>query len=255
MTRWQDNPAVTATPGEHRSTDIGDVLIGRDGQSLEISGDDGLRLKPIAAIDRVNPHHQEANLGRTSAERGKESGAWPDDIEGTSLPPPSRAGVEEQIRRLTAGTEFTTIIERFDGPPENRFVDIRQEEKLIGRSWGELTEGQKLGQLQVATDVMLLNPQETRKLLAREVDFTRVTLAEQEAYLGRPFDGPSQPAPGQRDPVHRATDIRLEPGHGNPLSRRDDRSFDIHDATGKIGYLTGYLGGPGAMRTRIRNSA
>jgi hypothetical protein len=198
----------------------------------------------MEGMDRVNPHHQEANLGRTSAERGKESGAWPDDIEWTSPPPPSRACVEEQMRRLKASTEFTTIIERFDGPHENHFVEIRQEEKLIGRSWGELTEGQKLGQLQVATDVMLLNPQETRELLAREVDFTRVTLAEQEAYLGRPFDGPGQPASGKRDPVHQAMDIRLEPGHGNLLTWRDDHSFDIHDATGKIGYLTGYLGGP-----------
>jgi hypothetical protein len=48
--RWQDNPAVTATPGEHRSTTLGDVLIGRDGQALEIAADDGLRLKPIAPI-------------------------------------------------------------------------------------------------------------------------------------------------------------------------------------------------------------
>jgi hypothetical protein len=51
--RWQDNPGVSAVLGEHRSTDIGDVLIGRDGQSLEIAADDGLRLKPIAPIDRI----------------------------------------------------------------------------------------------------------------------------------------------------------------------------------------------------------
>ena len=50
--RWQDNPGVSATPGEHRSTDIGDVLIGPDGRSMEIAADDGLRLKPIAPIDR-----------------------------------------------------------------------------------------------------------------------------------------------------------------------------------------------------------
>lgn len=49
--RWQDNPAVTATPGEHRSTTIGDVLIGPDGRSLEIAAEDGLRLKPIAPVD------------------------------------------------------------------------------------------------------------------------------------------------------------------------------------------------------------
>ncbi len=50
--RWQDNPRVTATPGEHRSTTIGDVLI-HAGQSLEISADNGLHLKPIAAIDQA----------------------------------------------------------------------------------------------------------------------------------------------------------------------------------------------------------
>jgi hypothetical protein len=50
--RWQDNPRVTAMPGEHRSTTLGDVLIGRDGQALEISGGrrEGLWLKPIAPI-------------------------------------------------------------------------------------------------------------------------------------------------------------------------------------------------------------
>jgi hypothetical protein len=48
--RWQDNPAVMAMPGEHRSTTIGHVLIGQDGQSLEIAADDGLRLKPVASI-------------------------------------------------------------------------------------------------------------------------------------------------------------------------------------------------------------
>ena len=41
-----------------------------------------------------------------------------------------------------------------------------------------------------------------------------------------------------------ATGIRVRPGEDNPLAFRDDRSFDIHDATGKIGHLTGYLGGP-----------
>ena len=46
--RWQDNPAVTAMPGEHRSTTIGDVLVGRDGQPLEISTEGGLGLKPVA---------------------------------------------------------------------------------------------------------------------------------------------------------------------------------------------------------------
>jgi hypothetical protein len=39
-------------------------------------------------------------------------------------------------------------------------------------------------------------------------------------------------------------EITLRPGVGNVLGSRDDRSFDIHEAGGKIGYLTGYLGGP-----------
>jgi hypothetical protein len=51
--RWQDNPGVSAAPGEHRSTDIGDVLIGRDGRSLKITGDDDLRLQPILPVDRI----------------------------------------------------------------------------------------------------------------------------------------------------------------------------------------------------------
>jgi hypothetical protein len=46
--RWQDNPGVTAMPGEHRSTTIGDVLVGRDRQPLEITAEEGLRLKPIS---------------------------------------------------------------------------------------------------------------------------------------------------------------------------------------------------------------
>jgi hypothetical protein len=32
------------------------------------------------------------------------------------------------------------------------------------------------------------------------------------------------------------------PGKGNPLYRGEDRSFDIHDATGKVGHLAGYMG-------------
>ncbi len=51
--RWPDNPAVSAMPGEHRSTTIGDVLIGPDGRSLQIAADDGLHLRPIAPVDRI----------------------------------------------------------------------------------------------------------------------------------------------------------------------------------------------------------
>jgi len=43
---------------------------------------------------------------------------------------------------------------------------------------------------------------------------------------------------------HMKTAIRIHPGKDNQLGWRDDRSFDIHDASGKIGFLTGYLGGP-----------
>jgi hypothetical protein len=51
--RWQDNPAVRAMPGGHRSTTIGDVLIGPDGRPLQLSADHGLSLKPIASVDRI----------------------------------------------------------------------------------------------------------------------------------------------------------------------------------------------------------
>ena len=49
---------------------------------------------------------------------------------------------------------------------------------------------------------------------------------------------------GYPPPKEREPQIRVLPGKDNQLDYRDDRSFDIHDATGKIGYLTGYLGGP-----------
>jgi hypothetical protein len=39
-------------------------------------------------------------------------------------------------------------------------------------------------------------------------------------------------------------EITVRPGMDNVLGFRDDRSFDVHDAGGKIGYLTGYVGGP-----------
>jgi hypothetical protein len=38
--------------------------------------------------------------------------------------------------------------------------------------------------------------------------------------------------------------IQVHPGKYNALGWRDDRSFDIHDDTGKIGHITGYMGGP-----------
>lgn len=128
--RWPDNPGVSARPGEHRSTDIGDVLIGRDGRSLQIAADDGLHLKPIAPIDRI---------------------------------PSDAKWAPEEPRREARARE----------PP-----------------------------------------------------------AEQEMYLG------------QRDPARQPASIRIEPGKDNALSWRDDHSFDIHDATGKIGHLAGYMGRP-----------
>jgi hypothetical protein len=210
--------------------------------------------------------------------------------------------VEGQIRRLKAGTEWATIDE----------LDIGRDETLSGRSWGDLTEGQKLDQLRLGTDVVLLPPQERHELLAREVDFARVgpTREQIEATMGRikevtgvtymegiEYDAGDQhprrsglePIPfhaltsgdrveilasgvdwegftdAQRGTVIRRVieghgaeswmeglapaepgdaEIRVLPGKDNLLTWRDDRSFVIHDATGKIGYLTGYLGGP-----------
>lgn len=82
----------------------------------------------------------------------------------TVPPPPTRERVEEQIRRLKAGTEWSTIVE----------LDIGRDQTLSGRSWGDLTEAQKLGQLGLGTDLMLLDPQERHEILAREVDFARI---------------------------------------------------------------------------------
>jgi hypothetical protein len=128
-----------AAPGEHRSTDIGDVLIGRDGQSLQIAADDGLHLKPIASVDRI-----------------------PSDGE------------------------------------------------------------------------------DTRRLPGREVDRARLPEEAGIAIRGADISHLSPRAPSPRPDA----EIHVLPGKDNPLSWRDDRSFDIHDSTGKIGYLSGYLGGP-----------
>jgi hypothetical protein len=58
---------------------------------------------------------------------------------------------------------------------------------MIGGSWGELTERQKLVQLLEKMDVGALEPIEARELLGREVDFTRVTTADQRRHLGQVF--------------------------------------------------------------------
>jgi hypothetical protein len=188
--RWPDNPAVSAAPGDHRSTDIGDVLIGRDGRSLEIAADDGLHLKPIAPVAGVpvdgmgapaEPDRAaHAKEPPAEAKAGKDAVVWADDSlfqDWTVPPPPTRERVEVQIRQLKAGTEWSTIVE----------LDIGRDETLSGRSWGDLTEAQKLDQLRLGTDVMLLDPQERHELLAREVDFARIvpTREQIETTIGR----------------------------------------------------------------------
>ncbi len=132
--RWQDHPRVTATPGEHRSTTIGDVLIGRDGQPLEIASKGGLHLKPFAAIDRVSDESKET--------------------------------LEGYQRDL----------------PE--------------------------------------------------------ALESEEALAAPPQLSPTARSHQQSGGIH------LEPGKGDPSYWREAIGFDLHDATGKIGTLAGYMGGP-----------
>ncbi|MGO9467720.1 MAG: hypothetical protein ACLQVF_26590 [Isosphaeraceae bacterium] len=132
--RWQDNPRVTAMPGEHRSTTIGDVLIARDGQPWEISSQGSLHLEPFGAIDRVSADSKETLKG------------YPRDL-------------AEALESKEA---------RASSPPP-------------------------------------------------------VTPARSHQHSGG---------------------IHLEPGKGDPTYWREVIGFDIHDATGKIGYLAGTMGGP-----------
>jgi hypothetical protein len=137
--RWQDNPAVTAMPGEHRSTTIGDVLIGRDGQSLEIAADGGLHLKPIAPIDQS-----------------------PSDAKGTrpgpEAPPPdmpTREQMEAVVREIDlwlAGLAVLPIQDKHGLPAAEgrRFLfwdemteDYRRHALASEIDWKGFTEGQK----------------------------------------------------------------------------------------------------------------
>jgi hypothetical protein len=217
--RWQDNPGVSPALGEHRSTDIGDVLIGRDGQTLEIAAEDGLRLKPIASIDR-----------------------FPSDAKGT------RSGPEE------------TPLERVER-------ELRDWKTYVPAAWeGGVSEVDKLRMLEGEMDWSGVSAKDKQSLLAREVDFTKITPDELDmlealkslrryvdrldAVVAKAEGEAHQPSQTQSaDPPHRApsvpgdAEIGVLPGHDNPVYR-GERTFDIHDATGKIGHLAGYMGGP-----------
>jgi hypothetical protein len=424
--RWPDNPAASAAPGEHRSTDIGDVLIGRDGQSLEISADDGLRLKPIAHVDRIPSDGKGTLAGReeTPLERVErqlrdrkidhasfwedafnEAGRlrvlegefdWtgvaardkkaviarevdfskitPEEFEAAyqnlvPLPPPAHPVADDVWKGISAGRR-ADLVRRMDLIEDAEFFEDGQIVSVYGAGvvqgnmldWGELPRDVKrevldghvdwkdlpreqvsaiiedrlkdasrehelasledrIRRLEERADPFLLVEADPRRewewerqvrgpergswddlptegkiafladfAVRHDVPFERFAAAAQpmlggepgQEYpaedrvrlqhefrqwqdewsrrwaelktpieqvediipLGQPLDESGETAAVRHGPVRQPSSIHLEPGKDNALSWRDDRSLDIHDATGKIGYLTGYLGGP-----------
>jgi hypothetical protein len=90
--------------------------------------------------------------------------------------------VERQIRALKSRTEFIEIADRFTGPPVGGFVDINQEERIIGDSWGRLSESRKLEQLD-RLDWQGVTPLERLCVIEAEVDLNRVSAKVQRVFL------------------------------------------------------------------------
>lgn len=213
--RWQDNPAVAAMPGDHRSTTIGDVLIGPDGRSLELSADDGLSLKPIAPVDRM-----------------------PSDAKGT------RPGREETpLERVERHIGHIKIR---PNPHDFSIEELGPWDTGVSDEWKRLPEVEKLSSLVSQVDWRDISPEVKVRLLERELDFARVPEQARQTLLGEAAGvasaRESDPAPCAPS-LPQGAELRVLPGRGNPVYWRE-RTFDIHDATGKIGHLAGYLGGP-----------
>src|SRR6185437_629386 len=97
--------------------------------------------------------------------------------------PPER--IERQIRELKSRAKFTEDFGYHrDVPTEDGYeVEEVWEERLIASSWGELSEAQKLDQLD-RLDWQGLPPLERLSVIEAEVDLTRVSPAIQRLYLG-----------------------------------------------------------------------
>jgi hypothetical protein len=335
--RWQDNPAVTAMPGDHRSTTIGDVLIGPDGRSLELSADDGLSLKPIAPVDQSPSDAKgtpEKPRGEADPNRrvldGLDAEFWMDGIA------PDEPGVEHQadvdrsgelsrsttmeeaarrdrlsgrigeaigaigavdwdsmtlVRRVvwlehavdwdgfTADERFNAIENFLAGKDRSRLLEDTARapdpfDRLVAdlpRQWRDDGPAAAAGTWEALPDDRKLAYLADRVAAQHPVSFERLADAAERVLGLAPGQGlkadevghlleryrdalerqersrtqPQRLAEGGAvaEPPQQAPDIRVLPGQGNPLYRGEDRSFDIHDAAGKVGHLAGYMGG------------
>jgi hypothetical protein len=243
----------------------------------ELTSDDAGHLlqQYRAALDRHRPSRADqeglAEQASLRAPNTKESATWPNDLDWANPPAPTRQGVEEQIRQLKAREKFTEDFGYHRDVPTADGYQVQEvwEQRVVGHSWSDLTEEQKLGQLQVATDVMLLNPEEKRDLLAREVDFSRVTAAQQEAYLGRPFDDLGKTAHQlRRQRAARDGAVETRPGEFECVAADLERQWyedGLHEESGmtwastrdgdRITYLADFAGAMGVTFERFAAAA
>jgi hypothetical protein len=122
----------------------------------------------------------------------------PQRIEARGSEPPA-VRIERQIRELKSRAEFIETVDRFTAPPVHGFVDINQEERIIGDSWGQLSESRKLEQLDTL-DWQGVTPLQRLCVIEGEVDLNRVSPAIERLYLGELRDQALQAIHGGQIP-------------------------------------------------------
>jgi len=140
--------------------------------------------------------------------------------------PPER--IERHIRELKSRAKFTEDFGYHrDVPTEDGYeVEEVWEERIIASSWGELSEAQKLDQLD-RLDWQGLPPLERLSVIEAEVDLTRVSPAIQRLYLGELRDQALQAIHGGQMPSLTAA-ILADPHAFLPPSRPGDEHGHDH---------------------------
>ena len=171
------------------------------------------------------------------------SGAYfPEGWEAPHLTAPPASSDAGAVDRAKAQVEALKAAGFFSGPGQYR-------------GWDDLPEAAKFYTLRHWVDWDGISQPDRAQIIGAQLDaYELAVLHIPEHQYHKAIDLPELIATAkvlaaghQRDAMpteEREPQIRIRPGTNNELGWRDDRSFDIHDGSGKIGFLTGYLGGP-----------
>ena len=203
--RWQDAEGVAALPGEHRSTEFGDIILAPDGEEYK-----------FAAITLDGHNVTVAGFEPTHELRQQLYAEWRDDqsqrdlhdrsVDFADQDNPALLGefltaarestsvqrVERQIDELKSRPEFVEPVYReiFDADGVGEYVD---DEVNLG-SWDQLPDHVRLREL-VYLDWSDVSAAERSALLEREVDFSKVSERKQREIMGEVRQDAPKPEP------------------------------------------------------------